>query len=416
MNPDIEDPNNHVPIVTPDDDWDVPVVQQVLDVQLPPRRAEASKIPKMDVNLSGLKVIDSSHTPKTAAGFEEDSSPNLVVSVNTYGDRVDTSEKEDFQPSLVLEDMKLGDSAEPVRQRLIIPNRFNVGERDDWGVAQKKGSARWMLYTALGIILLVVFTVSLSYFNRDDPREVLGKKRSDQIVPDGDDRDFENSALGRLTRGKQEAKHIYAQYVKAKNVGDVGEFIYLRDRNAPLISKMWKPSGAEEAWKPSDKSFWKTHQNESLLFGVLSGTNYDFSNFIAVYRYENEVLKLDWKATTGYGSANFEELKFGQGDGSEIRAWIESSSFYTQAVPEDRYRSFIIRSPKKDVSIWVYTKIGTEIDNKVFELFSVSPITGDYKNEAKVILSLDRGKEAILPQQWMIKDLIAENWLDQANP
>jgi hypothetical protein len=312
--------------------------------------------------------------------------------------------------------MKLGDSAKPVRQRLIIPNQFNLGEREDWGVAQKKDSARWMLYTALGIILLIVLTVSLSYLNRDDPREVLGKKRSDQIVPDGNERDFENSALGQLTRGKEEAMYIYAQYVRAKNVGDIGEFIYLRDRNAPLISKMWKSSEAEEGWKPSDKCFWKTYQNESLLFGELTGTNYDFSNFTAVYRYENEVLKMDWKATTGYGSANFEELKLGQGDGSEIRAWIESSSFYTQAMPEDRYRSFIIRSPKKDVSIWVYTKIGTEIDNKVFELFSVSPITGEYKNVAKVILSLDRGKEAILPQQWMIKDLIAENWLDQANP
>jgi hypothetical protein len=416
MNPDIEDPNNHVPAVTPDDDWDVLEVEQVFDAQLPPRRAEAPKIPKMDVNLSGLKVIDPAHALKTAAALDEDVSPKSEVSVNTYGERVDTSEKEEFQPGLALEDMILGDSAEPVRQRPIIPSRFNVGERDDWGAAQKKGSARWMLYTALGIILLVVLTVSLSYLNREDPKEVLGKKKSNQLVTDVDDKDFGQSALGRLTKGKQEAMRIYAQYVKAKSIGDIGELIYLSDRNAPLISKIWKPSGAEEGWKPGDRSLWKTYQNESLLFGELRGTNYDFSTFLAVYRYENEVLKMDWKATSGYGSANFEELKLGQGDGSEIRAWIESSSFYTQELPENRYRSFIVRSPKKDVSIWVYTEIGSEIDNKVVGLFSVSPITGEYKTECKVILSLDRGKGAILPQQWMIKDLIAENWLDQAKP
>jgi hypothetical protein len=416
MNPDIEDPNNHVPAVSPDDDWDVLDVEQVFDAQLPPRRAEAPKIPKMDVNLSGFKVIDPVHSPKTTTTLEEDSSPKSAVSVNIYGEGADTSEKEEFQPGLALEDMKLGDASKPVKQRSIIPSRFNVGERDDWGMVQKKGSARWMLYTALGVILLVVLTVSLSYFNRENPKEVLGKMRSNQPVLDENDKDFGKSALGRLTKGKQEAMRIYEQYVKAKSIGDIGEFIYLSDRNAPLISKIWKPSGAEEGWKPSDRSLWKTYQNESLLFGELRGTNYDFSTFLAVYRYENEVLKLDWKATTGYGTANFEELILGQGDGSEIRAWIESSSFYTQELPDDRYRSFIVRSPKKDVSIWVYTEIGSEIDKKVVELFIVSSITGEYKKETKVILTLDRGKEAILPQQWMIKGLIAENWLDQTKP
>jgi len=416
MNPDIEDPNNHVPAVSPEDDWDVVDVEQVFDAQLPPRRAEAPKIPKMDVNLSGLKVIGPAHGPKTPVALDENVPLKSVVSVNVFGDRVGAPEKSDFQPGLALEDVKLVDAAESVKQRPIIPNRFNVGERDDWGAAQKKGSARWMLYTALGVILLVVLTVSLSYFNREDPIEVLGKKRSNQLVPDEDDKDFGQSALGRLTKGKQEAMDIFAQYVKAKSVSDISELVYLSDRNMPLISKMWKPSGAEDGWKPGDRSLWKTYQNESLLFGDLRGTNYDFSAFLAVYRYENEVLKLDWKATTGYGSANFEELKLGQGDGSEIRAWMESSSFYTQELPEDRYRSFIVRSPKKDISIWVYTEIGSDIDDKVIELFNVSPVTGEYKIETKVILSLERGKEAILPQQWMIKDLIAENWLDQAKP
>ena len=127
-------------------------------------------------------------------------------------------------------------------------------------------------------------------------------------------------------------------------------------------------------------------------------------------------MKMDWKATVGYGSADFEELKTGVGDGSEIRGWIEKSNFYTQALPEDKYRSLIVRSPGKDLSIWAYTEIGSEVDEQVEGLFSISPVTGQYQTEAKVILNLHKGDREILPRQWMVKGFIASNWLDQAAP
>ena len=144
--------------------------------------------------------------------------------------------------------------------------------------------------------------------------------------------------------------------------------------------------------------------------------NHNFSNFLAFFRYENSDLKLDWKATTGYGTASFNELKIGEGDGSEIRGWISPSDFFTQQLPDDKYHSYIFRSTSKDDSVWVYAEIGSQVDQNILALFSNSLITGESQTEVGVILNLERGNQEILPLQWMIKNLKAANWLDIATP
>jgi hypothetical protein len=418
MNPDKEDPNNHVPAVTPHDDWDDLDVEIGFDSQLPPRRDNATKIFKKELNLSGLKVIEPVDLSKTATPLDAEVVSKVMQLENANPKSITNSAKEEFKSALALASADSGYKVKPVIQNPVMKNRFNVGERDDWGVAQKYSSPRWMIYTALVIIMLVALTVSFSYLNRKDSREESGKSLFNQPVADpvNLDKEFAESALARLSNSQPEAMEILAKYVNAKSISEINNLMYLSDRNISLISNHWKPSEAKEEWKPDDKSSWEIYQHEAIVFGEFKGVNHDFTKFITTFRYENDNLKIDWKATTGYGSANFEELKKGQGDGSEIRGWMESSNFYTDELPEDRYHSFICRSPNKNISIWIYTEIGSDIDHECVQLFSVSAITGEFKKETKVILMLDRGKESILPQQWIIKDLIAENWLDQTQP
>jgi hypothetical protein len=178
----------------------------------------------------------------------------------------------------------------------------------------------------------------------------------------------------------------------------------------------WKPMGADGGWMPSDKASWKTFQVGELSYAELRGLDHNFSKFVAFFRYENSDLKMDWKATAGYGTADFDQLKIGKGDGSEIRGRISRSDFFTHQLSDEKYHSFIVRSPKNDVSIWAYTEIGSQVDQDILALFSVSQITGDYQTEAEIILDLERGNQEILPHQWMIKRLIAANWLDTATP
>lgn len=419
MNPDKEDPNNHVPAVTPDDDWDGLDVEQVLDAQLPPRRSDSPKMPKIDVNLSGFKSIEPARHSGGGGSTSEDTHFKTSVTINMkVNSERETPEKEDFQPALAMEDMKLDEFAGQVVQKPIMPRRFKPGERDDWGTAEKKGSARWMMYAAAAVVLLIGLTLYISQIDwkkfGNSPKIVREKDKLPVKAPEVSEEDL--GLLGELAKSADKAMEIYSKYAQAGQAGDFSDLIYLSDRNAPQITKAWKPVGATSGWKPAYTSVWKTLKIQSIDCAELRGVNHDFSRFVAVFRFEGTQLKMDWKATAGYGSADFGELEMGKGDGSEIRGWIQTSNFYTQQLPDDRYRSFIVRSPEKDLSIWAYTEIGSEVDAQVMDLFSISPITGQHQSEAKVILSLDRGDREILPRQWMIKSLIANNWLDQAAP
>lgn len=419
MNSDKEDPNNHAPAVTPDDDWDGLDVEQVFDAQLPPRRTDTGKMPKIDVNLTGFKSIEPARHAGAGGATSEDGSPKTSVSINmkVTAER-EAAEKEDFQPALAMEDMMLDGTESQVIRKPVVPSRFKAGERDDWGTVHKKGSARWMLYVAGAVVILIVLTLAVSQMGKKKPIQDINAVREQAKAPVDESKvsAADLGLLGQLANSSRQAMEIYSTYAQAKQVDDFSDVVYLGERHSAQIAKAWQPSGAESGWKPTDSTVWKTLKIESIDCAELRGTNPDFSKFIAVFRFENDKLKMDWKATVGYGSADFEELKLGQGDGSEIRGWIEKSNFYTQTLPEDRYRSFIVRSPRKDLSVWVYTEIGTEVDEQVTGLFSVSPITGQYQSEAKVILNLNRGDQELLPSQWMVKGLIASNWLDQAAP
>lgn len=419
MNPDKEDPNNHVPAVTDDDDWDGLDLDQTLASQLPPRRADAPRIAKMDVNLSAFKATEPVRQEAGATSHQDDAQPKSLVSMDIHLERV-VSEKDDFQAALVMESVKQGDeAAKSYEKRPVKQSRFTPGERDEWGVNHpQKGTARWMLFTAAGVICLIALTVFLNQFAGKKPVRKSDMVGLSQLKPaEAKEEPIRDPGMfGQLASQDEDAFQIYGQYAQAKSADDFLKSIYLSERNTPLVMDAWKPMGAESGWIPSSTSTWKPYKDGELVYAELRGVNYDFSKFLAFFRYENSDLKLDWKATTGYGTASFDDLKIGQGDGSEVRGWISSANFFTQQLPDDRYHSFILRSHKLDDSLWIYTEIGSAVDKDIMALFSISPITGQYQTDARVTLNLERGDEKTLPSQWMIKGLIAENWLDQATP
>jgi hypothetical protein len=417
MNPDKEDPNNHVPVVSPDDEWVDLDVAQVFDSQLPPLRSDASRIPKMDVNLSAFKTIYLDRHAGEAASIPEDANQKSLASLHVH---VECSpvEEESVQVAPVLENLKQVDVSakrqeRPLRQR----RRVSSGERDDWG-SNPKGSTSWMLYTALGVIGVIALIMFSSHFAARKSDLKLKNYELGQVgrVKDKKEPIKDSGVLMGLMNSYPEAIQIYGRYAQAKNENDFLKYIYLSERNAPLLKDSWKPIGAKSGWMPSDQSSWELLRDGELFYGELRGVNHNFSNFLAFFRYENSDLKLDWKATTGYGTASFNELKIGEGDGSEIRGWIAPSDFFTQQLPDDKYHSYIFRSTSKDDSVWVYAEIGSQVDQNILALFSNSLITGESQTEVGVILNLERGNLEILPLQWMIKNLKAANWLDIATP
>jgi hypothetical protein len=122
---------------------------------------------------------------------------------------------------------------------------------------------------------------------------------------------------------------------------------------------------------------------------------------------------LDWKATISYASADFGDLKKGEGDASEVRTLLSLADLYTFAFPEERYRSFRIMSPEGSLNLWGYVAKASELDQKLQKLFLPSLITGESQREVQVILRLGQGEAESLSNQWLIEDLVRLNWLDE---
>jgi hypothetical protein len=122
-------------------------------------------------------------------------------------------------------------------------------------------------------------------------------------------------------------------------------------------------------------------------------------------------LQLDWKASAGYGTAGFTGLPKGVGDGSEIRAIISISDFYTNAFPEAAYKSYQLFSPDKEVSIWVYSRRGEPADSELGRLLDKGAIIEEAPDRIKLTLRLSRSVDGGLPNQWLVEENLRNDWI-----
>lgn len=513
MKPDHEDPNNHVPEISPDDDWDdLETFSSSLAARsaLPPKRGEHGLPSKKDTKQSPvrrheprLRVNKESAEEESSESSEEIETPVLnkpakktargktakkatkevagkaskkaakkkaakkaarkrtATARKTASDGGGLSEVEDapghseaktsaLDPD---EKIRLPAPSEEKRGRLRVNEisaredgpgsiqriskmtpgvaatnpkaaeeevgrrrrRFVRGERSDWGEEGGGGSFKWMLFSGVGIVLLVVFAVFLSQKAgkkpvRDSDMSFFSQLETNEEEVAGKDENLET--LEKLTNSQREASEILGIYATAKEVGDFSGFLHDSEELLPLLREVWEPTGAKEGWKPAENSIWTVYDRDNVRYGLLEGTNHDFSDFSAYFRDSDSGLKLDWKASTGFGTASFEDLAAGEGDGSEIRGSISPSDFYTFPLPEEEFRSYRLVGPDDGRTVWAYAKRDGEIDSKLLKLFMPSEITGESQSSARVVVELVRGPDESLSNQWVIKDLMGLNWLD----
>ena len=493
MKSDIDDPNNHVPEVSPDDGWDdVDTASEKPKLGLPPRRNERSLPPKKETR----RPIVKRHEPKPvsprtlgeAEDSEPDDQPELRLdapakkaakkaakkpasksakkapreAVKITADKIaakppapalseieeETSKPEDEEdgvrlppapnkPNRLSHRIGTGDIAEsdprpatrPIQKIAAPPEdistaasdedvarmrrRFVRGERQDWGEEKGRDSTNWMIFTGVGVVLLVILTVALSQMGGKKKSRESDKSRYSQLAPEEEKEAGDLAILEMLTNSQEAAKDIYGKFATAVSPAALKDSLINGKKILPLVQEDWKQLVSEGEWVPGDQAVWTVLDRNGQRYGVLAGSHPDFSNFKAFFRKDGEALKLDWKATTGYGTATFEEMKTGAGDASEIRAQISLSDFYTFALPEGEYRSFRLMSPDGNSNLWAYTERDGDLDRELMELFIPSQITGESQFEVQVTLVMEPGPENGLKNQWLIRKLTSLSWLDE---
>ena len=222
-----------------------------------------------------------------------------------------------------------------------------------------------------------------------------------------------NAQFEQLLERKDEARKLYADFAQAHVVEEILPMV----RNGASREELIRQSGhkrlADREWLPSSGSKWRIDLIGGQPYAHLVGELPDFRTFQAYFVLEDDDLVLDWKATTGYATASFDELAKGEGDGTEVCGHIRPSNLYTPVWPEGEYRSYQLESPDGTGMVWCYVRRGTATDDVLFNIFQDQGIV-ERKNleDAPVTVKLIQGKLEGLPNQWLIEDLHHLDWIE----
>lgn len=393
------DPNNHVPEATPDDgrddisDWDSS--QQSDIATLPTKRKPLPK--PIEHRREGIK-IGSSLTLKS------DRTLDARLEVKEH-----TREVVKLVPKILEVEKipRLFTFHEKPQAKSLKSDAEEVG---DWG-NRKKQSIRWMLGTGIGVASVVILgLIALPFINQANKVQPLPGTRS--LVLEANDLPVADlDSLDELLTHQSEAEQIFQKFVSAGISSDFLAFVRDADAVAPLIRKNPHSARVSKDWLVAGNCTWSVSEIDGMRCAFLEGKLPDSTKFRAGFVLDGKRLLLDWKATTGYGSATFAELAKNQGDSTEIRGWIFPTSFYTATFPETDFQCYQFLSPDKLANIWCYTAKNDPIYPTLARIFRHGAILRGANRPTSVTLKLEHSPAGALPNQWLIGKMLHKEWI-----
>jgi hypothetical protein len=399
MNPSLIDPHNCIPEVTPDDVWGDPEFlqsgYQSGATFLPPKRAKAESASSAAVSDSeGLRIeVRELHREAGKSGHQ--------------------LEVQEIQGSVLRLDPEIP-AVSPVPRQINFHHRPSViapiaalrGEGKEWGVSRRH-SFRWILGTGMGVVTVVVGAMLLlPMVNKSN-----AARPSPGLVLDPEEEINGAESLNEMLSMQPEAEQIFRKFASAAIVNEVFPLVWDLKSVEPLIRLNHRPATVSPNWVPAEDTTWSVFDSGGATCGLLEGSLPDFSRFSAYFRCSESRLYLDWKATTCYGTATFDELEKGTGNPAEIRARIMPAVFFTIAFPETEYRSYQLISPDNGKAIWCYTRRGEAVNESILKLFRGGEILESTPEPKKVTLRLERGHADSLPNHWLIAEMLHNDWI-----
>jgi hypothetical protein len=416
MSPVFTDPNNHAPAVTADDGWGdvegyltgpntfeemVEYFQEETPPMLPLAEIPPKRTKEPPFNLvappkeAGLLIEPQFHRYP-----QEEMDSSITV--------------EDFDRSIVRLAPEMPSAQKAPRQIAFqerLPrtkrDRRLRGESNEWGKASRS-SMRWIVGVFVAIAGIVIISLGvLPMINEVN----ASRPPHEELVVEKDDISEEIVGLKEMFTRKSEATQIFMNFVSAKAADEILPWVRNREKVKELIrSKPWVPLAPTD-WNPPGDFNWQAYQENCQPIGILESPLPYFTCPAFFFVMTDGKLQLDWKASTGYGTAGFTDLAKGVGDGSEIRAIISKSDFYTNAFPEAAYKSYQLFSPDEEVSIWVYSRRGEPADSELGRLLDKGAIIDEAPDRIKLTLRLSRSVDGGLPNQWLVEEILHNDWI-----
>jgi len=403
MEPILIDPDQHAPEGSADGVWEdsgVSPSAQWSTTVLPPKRTttEAASAAPPGRNSEGLRI-----ELKTNRPYADDSARQLVVQ-EIDGSVVRLDPEASMTPRVARQS-----TAFQERPAKIDASHSEHGEGREWGKSRQH-SVRWILGTGAGIAAVVIVAMMLlPLINRSDAKRPRAGQT--ELVLDPNDNVEGIESLNDMLTRQPEAEQLFRAFASASVADEI--LVLVRDAETvrPLIRMKPRPALISKAWLPPDDTRWEVLENDGKPYGILTGTLPDYSRFAAYMVLAENQLCMDWKASTGYGTATFDELQRNEGDAAEIRATIIPSDFYTATFPESEFQSYQLVSPQDEKTIWCYTRRKEPVDDALTKLFLGGEILKASMEPKKVTLRLEHAPSGALPNQWLVAEMLHDDWI-----
>lgn len=390
------DPHNHVPAVSPDDQWGdsdtlnphFPVSATILPPKRNPAESASNKAaPRLE---EGLR-IDSRNRPVIRPDYPE---PKLEVT-EIDGTVLRLQPEEPVIPKVPRHFT--------FHEKPDSPKKGNGGEDRNWGATSKQ-SIRWLIGTGVGVAgLIVTAMLLLPKLNKAN----VARANQPTTAPQTET----VTAVDVLLPLQQDAEQLFRIYARSAIPDDFLPHV----RQRPLVEALIRTSAhvplVSKEWVPDDNTTWRVFDGGNVAYGILEGKLPDFTPYRAYMLRSGGQLQLDWKATTAYSTATFAELEKQQGDPSEIRGYIAPSRFFTRVFPEQDYLSYQLLSADRVNSLWVFARRDSRAGAGIAKLFQAGAIIQSTPEEVAVTLRLAPPPEGAQPNQWLVADLLHDDWV-----
>ncbi len=283
------------------------------------------------------------------------------------------------------------------------------GETREWG-RSKRQSIVWILGTGMAVACTVVGALTLlpmvneSNAARPRPGQI-------ELVLDPDERPKDASSLTAILARQDEAERLFHAFASASSPNAVLPLVRDPAVVEPLIRAERRPPLTSGTRRLQRTSNWSAFETNGLTYGLLKGDLPDLSDFSAYFVLSDGRLRLDWKASTAYGTASFAELERKKGNPGEIRGWISASDFYTLAFPENEFQSYQLASPDRLNSVWCYSRRGEAASERLNQLLKGGDILKSKAESVKITLQLESGPDDALANQWLIGEVLHKDWI-----
>lgn len=401
----MDDPKNHAPEVSSSDAWENPPAKHPLEcaadpVVLPLPRAKnaftALRNPSFGYQDPGFHITP---LPPKATESPDD------LDVRKLEGNVVRLENAVFSQTKIPRQATFTPSPEAIAEI-----SHSQAEEHKWGHATKR-PIRWIITGGLGVIVLVVFALmmlpTINELNAVQP----GLSQVGLVIDSAENiGKIEN--LNEWLARRPEAMQLFRFFATAMTVDETLPIIRDSQQIQELVRKNRPQPFAPQNWSPPPSSTWIAFEAGNRICGVLEGTLPDYSKFRAYMVTSGNDLVLDWKATTGYSSASFDELVTGHGNSTEIRALISPSGYYNHIFTEADYQSYQLVPPDGQQSIWCYARRGGPAHSELEKLFFEGVILKPDELAYRVTVHLARGPKDTLPNQWVLEELLHHEWVN----